>query len=102
MGDVVEQSRRCEGYILGRVVEVFASPKYRIPRVCALPHGSEKLGCRWGDRHKLVSPFYPLDIHKEMPMLDIRKAIRDFRVVRKHFGLVPAVRNLLVAIHQSY
>jgi hypothetical protein len=89
------------GTPLGRVVEVFASPKYQRGE-CALPHGIEKLGCRWGDRHKLVSPFYPLDIHKEMPMLDIRKAIRDFRVVRKHFGLVPAIRNLLVAIHQSY
>jgi hypothetical protein len=91
------------GYILGRVVEVFASPKPKTPRVCALPHGSEKLGCRWGDRHKLVSPLYPSDIRKEMPMLQaIQKVIRDFRVVRKHFGLAPAIRNLLVTIHQSY
>jgi len=37
-----------------------------------------------------------------MPMLDIRKLIRDFRVVRKYFGLVPAIRNLLFTIHQSY
>ena len=79
---------------------MFAVPKTNEGN--ALPYGDEKLGCRWGDRHKLVSPLYPLDIRKEMPMLDIHKLIRDFRVVRKYFGLAPAIRNLLVTIHQSY
>lgn len=80
---------------------MFAVPKTNEGN--ALPYGDEKLGCRWGDRHKLVSPPYPSDIRKEMLMLQaIQKIIRDFRVVRKYFGLAPAIRNLLVTIYQSY
>ena len=48
---------------LGRVAEVFALPKTNEGN--ALPHGDEKLGCRWGDRHKLVSPL--LSIRKTYP-----------------------------------